>query len=98
MILKPDTLFYAIPSKLMDCQSCEIHGFKCYQYDILYFVGRTGVLIACFLVFHNRMSANEAVHFVRSKRPGSVQTTPQVNCVQEFEKFLKPYRVIFYKQ
>ncbi|XP_067935923.1 protein tyrosine phosphatase domain-containing protein 1-like [Watersipora subatra] len=57
--------------------------------------GRTGVLIACFLVFHNRMSANEAVHYVRSRRPGSVQTGPQVKCVQDFEKFLKPFRVIF---
>ena len=30
--------------------------------------GRTGLLIACYLVYNNRMSATEAVHYVRSRR------------------------------
>ncbi|KAF6030252.1 PTPDC1 [Bugula neritina] len=59
-------------------------------------VCRTGVLIGCFLVFQNRVTANEAVHYVRSRRPGSVQTAPQVKCVQDFERFLRPYRVVFH--
>ena len=31
-------------------------------------VGRTGLLIACYLVFNNRMKAADAVHYVRSRR------------------------------
>ena len=30
--------------------------------------GRTGLLIACYLVYNNRMSATDAVHYVRSRR------------------------------
>jgi len=30
--------------------------------------GRTGVLIACYLVYANRMNPWEAVHYVRTKR------------------------------
>lgn len=86
---------------MKDPHQHNIHdnSMKLFSPKVIYcYTGRTGVLIAAFLVFHNRMSANEAVHFVRSKRPGSVQTTAQVGCVQQFEKFLKPYRVIFHKQ
>ena len=31
-------------------------------------LGRTGVLIACYLVYANRMHPGEVVHFIRSKR------------------------------
>ena len=77
-----------------------IYFLSCYIYFIVIqelcsLAGRTGVLIACYLVFNNRMSANEAVHYVRSRRPNSVQTGPQVQCIQDFERFLKPYRLVF---
>ncbi|CAL8076560.1 unnamed protein product [Calicophoron daubneyi] len=58
-------------------------------------LGRTGVIIACYLIFNNRMSASEAINYVRHKRPGSVQTEIQVCTVMDFEKFISPYRMVF---
>ncbi|XP_017343393.3 protein tyrosine phosphatase domain-containing protein 1 [Ictalurus punctatus] len=58
-------------------------------------LGRTGVLLACFLVFTSRMTANQAVLLVRSKRPNSIQTRGQLACVWNFAKFLIPLRNVF---
>lgn len=58
-------------------------------------LGRTGVLIACFLVFTCRMSADQAILFVRAKRPNSIQTRGQLLCVREFAQFLVPLRSVF---
>ncbi|NXP68978.1 PTPC1 protein, partial [Chloropsis cyanopogon] len=58
-------------------------------------LGRTGVLIACYLVFATRMSADQAILFVRAKRPNSIQTRGQLLCVREFSQFLIPLRNVF---
>ncbi|NXF34110.1 PTPC1 protein, partial [Nyctibius bracteatus] len=58
-------------------------------------LGRTGVLIACYLVFATRMSADQAILFVRAKRPNSIQTRGQLLCVREFTQFLVPLRNVF---
>ncbi|XP_008850843.1 protein tyrosine phosphatase domain-containing protein 1 isoform X2 [Nannospalax galili] len=58
-------------------------------------LGRTGVLIACYLVFATRMTADQAIIFVRAKRPNSIQTRGQLLCVHEFTQFLAPLRNIF---
>ncbi|XP_030633339.1 protein tyrosine phosphatase domain-containing protein 1 [Chanos chanos] len=58
-------------------------------------LGRTGVLIACYLVFTSRMSADQAILFVRAKRPNSIQTRGQLLCVREFAQFLMPLRSVF---
>ncbi|KAJ0068540.1 hypothetical protein NL108_008901 [Boleophthalmus pectinirostris] len=58
-------------------------------------LGRTGVLVACYLVFTSRMSADQAILFVRAKRPNSIQTRGQLLCVREFAQFLIPLRSIF---
>lgn len=55
----------------------------------------TGVLLACFLVFTSRMTANQAILVVRSKRPNSIQTRGQLACVRNFAKFLIPLRNVF---
>lgn len=57
--------------------------------------GSTGVLLACFLVFTSRMTANQAILLVRSKRPNSIQTRGQLACVRKFAKFLIPLRNVF---
>ncbi|XP_060554656.1 protein tyrosine phosphatase domain-containing protein 1-like isoform X2 [Ruditapes philippinarum] len=57
--------------------------------------GRTGVIIACYLVFTNRISGREAIHYVREKRPNSIQTRQQMQVIQEFEQYLKPFRVVY---
>ncbi|EPY78969.1 protein tyrosine phosphatase domain containing 1 isoform 1 [Camelus ferus] len=58
-------------------------------------LGRTGVLIACYLVFATRMTADQAIIFVRAKRPNSIQTRGQLLCVREFTQFLVPLRNVF---
>lgn len=46
-------------------------------------VGRTGTLIACYLV-HEGWSAEDAISEVRRRRPGSVQTRSQELCVVRY--------------
>ncbi|CAB3229607.1 unnamed protein product [Arctia plantaginis] len=58
-------------------------------------LGRTGVLIACYLVYSMRVRANDAIRLVRKKRPKSVQTSGQILCVQQFEHYLLPQTVVF---
>ncbi|CAH2986706.1 unnamed protein product [Chilo suppressalis] len=58
-------------------------------------LGRTGVLIACYLVYSLRVRANDAIRLVRKKRPGSIQTSGQILCVQQFEHYLLPQTVVF---
>lgn len=48
----------------------------------------TGVLIACYLIYTLRISASEAVHYVRIKRPCSIQTRAQINLVFDFARLL----------
>ncbi|XP_078517743.1 protein tyrosine phosphatase domain-containing protein 1 isoform X1 [Lissotriton helveticus] len=58
-------------------------------------LGRTGVLIACYLIFATRMTADQAILFVRAKRPNAIQTRLQLLCVREFSQFLNPLRNVF---
>ncbi|XP_077371893.1 protein tyrosine phosphatase domain-containing protein 1 isoform X2 [Festucalex cinctus] len=51
-------------------------------------LGRTGVLIACYLIYTLRISPNEAVHYVRIKRPRSIQTRAQISQVFDFARLL----------
>ncbi|XP_037071249.1 protein tyrosine phosphatase domain-containing protein 1-like [Pollicipes pollicipes] len=58
-------------------------------------LGRTGVIIACYLVYSLRVKANDAIRYVRLKRPNAVQTRGQILAVQEFEQFILPQLVVF---
>ncbi|XP_076022376.1 protein tyrosine phosphatase domain-containing protein 1 [Genypterus blacodes] len=58
-------------------------------------LGRTGVLLACFLAYASRMTANQAILYVRAKRPNSIQTRGQLHCVRGFVQFLNPLRSVF---
>ncbi|KAG7228130.1 hypothetical protein INR49_013413 [Caranx melampygus] len=58
-------------------------------------LGRTGVLLASFLAYATRMTANQAIVYVRAKRPGSIQTRGQLRCVRDFVQFLAPLRSVF---
>ncbi|KAH6568964.1 hypothetical protein BASA60_006545 [Batrachochytrium salamandrivorans] len=57
--------------------------------------GRTGLSIACYLVYGENMPAETAILQVRSKRPQSVQTKKQSLFVTTFESYLKKLRVVF---
>lgn len=41
------------------------------------------------------MTANQAILYVRAKRPNSIQTRGQLRCVREFAQFLVPLRSVF---
>ncbi|XP_078110005.1 protein tyrosine phosphatase domain-containing protein 1 [Sander vitreus] len=58
-------------------------------------LGRTGVLLACFLAYATRMTPNQAILYVRAKRPNSIQTRGQLRCVRHFVQFLAPLRSVF---
>ncbi|XP_078512343.1 protein tyrosine phosphatase domain-containing protein 1-like [Lissotriton helveticus] len=58
-------------------------------------LGRTGVLIACYLLYATRITPAEAICFVRFQRPGSIQTLSQINLVMDFAKFLNSIRVVY---
>ena len=52
-------------------------------------MGRTGTLLACYLIKHQKMSADEALQKVREERPGSIQSFQQEEIIFQFEKSLK---------
>ena len=51
-------------------------------------LGRTGTLLACYLVWKG-MTAAEAMDEVARKRPGSIETDGQRKAVRDFEKRLR---------
>ena len=75
------------------------------------FLGRTGVVIACYLIYAHRIKADKAIAFVRSKRcvtlPGSfssfiafcrpraIQTRAQMQIVRDFADHIGPMWKIF---
>ncbi len=52
-------------------------------------LGRTGTILACYLVKYQNMSADEAMQKVREERPGSIQSYPQEEIIFRFEKSLR---------
>ena len=51
-------------------------------------MGRTGVILACYLIKYQKMSASEATEKIREERPGSIQSYPQEEIIFRFEKSL----------
>ena len=51
-------------------------------------VGRTGTVLACYLVKYQNMTADEATQKGREERPGSIQSYPQEEIIFRFEKSL----------
>lgn len=51
--------------------------------------GRTGTVLAAYLVKNENLSAEQAIEKLRSIRPGSVQSVVQETAVSMYEKFLK---------
>ena len=50
--------------------------------------GRTGTMLACFLV-HRGRSAQDAIREVRSHRPGSIETVEQEEAIHIYEQGLE---------
>jgi protein tyrosine phosphatase domain-containing protein 1 len=51
--------------------------------------GRTGLLIACSLVYSARYSAAEAITLVRLRRAKAIQTQAQADMIKKFAAYLK---------
>ncbi len=52
-------------------------------------IGRTGTMLACWLVAKENMNPNDAINFVRHKRPGSIETKEQEKFVESYYEYLK---------
>ena len=51
-------------------------------------LGRTGTILACYLIKYEKLSANDSIQKVRESRPGSIQSFPQEEIIFQFEKFI----------
>lgn len=51
-------------------------------------LGRTGTVISAYLIYKFNFKPDEAVKFVRSKRPGSVQSFSQFVILEAFYRYL----------
>jgi atypical dual specificity phosphatase len=54
--------------------------------------GRTGTILAAYLVEEENLNAVQAIKKIRSLRPGSVQSEMQEKCIEAYEQFLKGNR------
>ncbi|HSA98276.1 MAG TPA: dual specificity protein phosphatase 23 [Candidatus Nitrosotenuis sp.] len=52
-------------------------------------IGRTGTVLAGYLIKYQKMTAKEAIEKVRNERPGSIQSDVQEMAVSMYEKYLK---------
>ena len=51
-------------------------------------LGRTGTVLACYLIKHQKMSADKAIQKIRDERPGSIQSFSQEEIIFQFAKSL----------
>ena len=51
-------------------------------------LGRTGVLIACYLIYSRRWDGERAIEVVRTKRPEALQTEKQVSLVRDYKGYM----------
>ena len=51
-------------------------------------IGRTGTILACYLIKYHNLSAKNAIEKVRNERPGSIQSESQEIAVGLYHKFI----------
>ena len=52
-------------------------------------LGRTGTILACYLIKYEDMEADDAIEKVRRERHGSIQSFSQEEIIFRFEKFVR---------
>jgi atypical dual specificity phosphatase len=52
-------------------------------------LGRTGTILACYLIKYENTSADDAIQKVRNERHGSIQSFSQEEIIFRFEKFVR---------
>lgn len=58
-------------------------------------LGRTGLVVAAYLVLACRLPAQQAIRHVRDHRPLSIQTQKQASFIQDFEAFVLSIRRVY---
>jgi atypical dual specificity phosphatase len=51
-------------------------------------IGRTGTILACYLIKYHGLSTKDAIDKVRKERPGSIQSESQEIAVGLYHKFI----------
>ena len=51
--------------------------------------GRTGTMLACYLMSREDMSADEAIAETKRRRKGSIENMEQEQAVRDYEQYLK---------
>jgi len=51
-------------------------------------LGRTGTIVACYLVYKEKMDPYDAINYVAEKRPGSLEVYRQIRFVYRFKEYL----------
>jgi len=57
--------------------------------------GRTGMVIACFLIYFRKFAPSEAIRAVRIQRGKCIEKKAQLEYVYEFERFIKESQIVF---
>ena len=52
-------------------------------------LGRTGTILACYLIKYEQMSADDAIQKIRNERHGSIQSFSQEEIIFRFEKSVR---------
>ncbi|MCX7046459.1 MAG: dual specificity protein phosphatase 23 [Candidatus Sumerlaeota bacterium] len=55
-------------------------------------MGRTGTILACYLIRHEGKSAQDAIARIRQMRPGSIETEEQEEFIQDYERHARGKR------
>ncbi|MGC8661899.1 MAG: protein-tyrosine phosphatase family protein [Nitrososphaeria archaeon] len=53
-------------------------------------LGRTGMVVASYLIYSKHMSPEEALYKIKSIRPGSLRDKEQIKSVYKFAEWIKP--------
>ncbi len=51
-------------------------------------LGRTGTVLACYMIKYHKMDAGDAIHEIRRQRPGSIQSYVQEEAIFMYQKQL----------
>ena len=60
--------------------------------------GRTGIVIACYLLYNTEDSVDDVISYIRNKRKKCVETSEQRKYCETFAKFITDCKVLFSKE